>query len=101
MVPLLPGEGLWLPEFTLWLPQLNSMVTWSRFLVPCTWFHDCLRAIHFLVLCTWFPGSLVKASCCLDLVLGSLDLVPWLPDEDYGVLRFTLWFSRLGSIIAC
>ena len=75
LVPWLPHQGSWLhglgppfpqdtllPAFTFWLPPLNSLVAWSRFLVSWTWFGDCLKA----------PG-------CLHSLSDSLSLVPWLP----------------------
>ncbi len=59
MVPLLPGEGLWLPEIT-----------------SCE-FHGCL--VKFPGFNSWFHGCLVKVSGCLNSLPGSFDLVPWLP----------------------
>ena len=82
MVPLL-AEGLWLPEFTSWLSQLNSMVAWSRFPVPWTWFHDCLKA----------PDSLNSLS-------GSLYLVPWFPGEGFCLSGFGSWLPGLGTMVA-
>ncbi len=129
LVPWLPSEGFWLPGFRSWLPGegswlpvlgswcagLGSMVArwrflhaWIQFLVPSTWFHDCL----------------VKAPGCLDSLHGSLDFitavpclpsegfwlynsvpcfldsVPWCPGFGSWLPGFGFWFSGLGSMVS-
>ena len=50
MVPWLPGEGLWLPEFTSWLQMV--MITGCFDRLPLLWL--------------WYRDSLVKVPGCLD-----------------------------------